>query len=654
MKLTEFRVRNFRSVNDSGPVRVADRTALLGRNESGKTNLLLGLHSLNTPDGVLKLNPVKDYPRDKALNECNDYTPVLDTTWMLSPEEQTELGKVWPRAAAIKSVSISRKYGTTLSVGFEGLKPLKFDAKSAAVHVAKLAACENAEIQKTASALPTAEHSQDWATKATTAVKNIRRIVEAQKVDLNGGTKALADLEEVATAVLRDEEMYAAARNWAAENMPVFMYLMDYPELDGHMDIQALVDRKTNNRLAEGDDNFLKLLQVAGLDLDEIHALLTKDHEKRQQLANRAGAVITKKLKELWKDRALKVRFNLDGKHFDTLISDPTAPYDVEVNLNERSRGFQWFFAFYVTFAADTDGGPAEDAVLLLDEPGLYLHAVAQRDLLNHFANDFKNQILYTTHSPFMVPIADLGSVRTVNISQENGTMVSNEPTGDTRTLFPLQAALGYDVAQTLFLGKRHLLVEGVTDFWFLNAIGNYLQDLGKPTLPNDAVITPCGAASKVPYMVALLGSDKLPVVALFDADKEGRTVSKELLKMKLLEERAVMFVSEALGEDREADIEDLLDPATYEALVKESYASELKGKTLKPNANIPRIAVRMENAFEALGLTFHKTRPANLFIRRMGEKPESVLKGTTSANFELLFKIINAKLNKAPLPFKA
>jgi hypothetical protein len=103
-------------------------------------------------------------------------------------------------------------------------------------------------------------------------------------------------------------------------------------------------------------------------------------------------------------DRSLKVRFNVDGTHFDTLISDPTSTYYVEVNLDERSRGFRWFFSFYITFAADADGGAAKDAILLMDEPGLYLHIQSQKDLLAHWITDFDNQIIYTTHSPFMVP----------------------------------------------------------------------------------------------------------------------------------------------------------------------------------------------------------------------------------------------------------
>ena len=248
------------------------------------------------------------------------------------------------------------------------------------------------------------------------------------------------------------------------------------------------------------------MCKVAGLNPAKLHELHQNGgHETRNQLANRASAVVTGEIKRLWKDRELKIRFNLDGTHLDTLISDPTATYDVEVNLNDRSRGFQWFFAFYITFSADTHGGNAENAILLLDEPGLYLHAKSQGDLLRHFDDDFTNQILYSTHSPFMVPTHRLDSVRTVNIGENTGTTVTNDPTGDSRTLFPLQAALGYDLAQSLFVGPNNLVVEGVTDFWILATVSAYLSDTGKTGLSPNLTLTPAGGAQKVSYMVALL-----------------------------------------------------------------------------------------------------------------------------------------------------
>jgi hypothetical protein len=96
------------------------------------------------------------------------------------------------------------------------------------------------------------------------------------------------------------------------------------------------------------------MCKVAGLDPQKLHELhAAGDHETRNQLANRAGAVVTSELQRLWKDRQLKVRFSPDAEHLDTVVADPNSVYDVEVNLDERSRGLKWFFSFYITFSAD-------------------------------------------------------------------------------------------------------------------------------------------------------------------------------------------------------------------------------------------------------------------------------------------------------------
>jgi len=355
-------------------------------------------------------------------------------------------------------------------------------------------------------------------------------------------------------------------------------------------------------------------------------------------------------LRRLWKDRQLKVRFSPDADHLDTFISDPNSVYDVEVNLDERSRGLKWFFSFYITFSADTKAGAAQNAILLLDEPGLYLHALSQGDLLRHFSADFENQIVYTTHSPFMVPTESLDAIRTVSISQDAGTTVSNDPAGDSRTLFPLQAALGYSLSQSLFVGSNNLVVEGVTDFWMLSSVSSYLQSLGKTGLPNDMTLTPAGGAQKIPYMVALLTSERLQVLVLFDEEKQSRATRDELVKAKLIRADNIVFVSEgfdATGKPAEADIEDLFEPAVYEALVAESYSKELAGKTLTLNSHIPRIVKRYEQAFQSIGLEFHKTRPARLLLSKMGNDAASIIPTSTVERFDRLFAMIS-KLHTA------
>lgn len=674
MRLESFRVRNYRSINDSGEIAVSRITALLGRNESGKSNLLRALHSLNPIAGFEALRPIKDFPRHRRLEECTDDTPVLSTTWMLDDEDKEALLELLPRATEVSQVVIGRSYGKSRTVRFPELKAIPFDETDIKGKVRKVAAAVRAAAQKqeTPGALDAAADAFEtaasatrqrdiWASQTVAAAKALRTALAGADADLTDKQEeVLSELEELAESIVGDKAAQQKARDWAVGAIPKFIYVDEYPELDGHQDISAYIQRKSQGRLEDSDQNFEKLCKVAGLNPEELQKLHGQnDHETRNQLANRASAVVTGEIKRLWKDRALKIRFNLDGQHIDTIISDPTSTYDVEVNLNDRSRGFQWFFAFYITFSADTDGGHAENAVLLLDEPGLYLHAKSQSDLLHHLEVDFTNQILYSTHSPFMVPTHALDSVRTVNIAEEVGTTVTNDPTGDSRTLFPLQAALGYDLAQSLFVGPNNLVVEGVTDFWILSAVSGYASEKARTALSTALTMTPAGGAQKVSYMVALLTSEALNVLVLLDTERDSKVTKDELLKAKLIRDQNVVFVSEAFSpQPNEADIEDLLDPAVYEALVRESYSKELNGKELKLNANIPRIAKRIEAGLADLEIPFHKTRPTRLFLKKMATEPENVLPEQSLGQFEALFALINGRLEKHvardPKPFES
>ncbi|MBF4274680.1 hypothetical protein EAY07_22275, partial [Vibrio anguillarum] len=147
---------------------------------------------------------------------------------------------------------------------------------------------------------------------------------------------------------LDDGEQEKKARNFIMECLPVFVYIDEYPHLDGHQNLSILSQHRQNHQLTAEDEGFIKLCKVADIDPSKLQELAS-DPETRNQLVNRAGAVVTSEIRRLWTDRELKVRFNLDGNFFDTYVSDPTSTYDVEVNLNERSRGFRWFFSFYIT-----------------------------------------------------------------------------------------------------------------------------------------------------------------------------------------------------------------------------------------------------------------------------------------------------------------
>ena len=640
MKLTEFRILNFRSINDSGPIEVGKLTSLVGRNESGKTNLLLALKTLNPPGGAIDLNKIKDFPRHRRLSECSDNTEVVSTTWEFSDSERAELTAMFPRAAGVTRVQIGRRYKVSVWVRFVDLKPIAFNAADVETrfrklrpvleaHAEKLEAGPQAEakaaISKLATDLTTSDKPETWAQASGPSLAHLRKVFASVGITIPDREDGLlGEMEATAAAISADGPAWTKARSWASSRLPLFVYVSEYPELTGHQNIDEFLSRKQQpNQVTDTDRNFEKMCKVAGLDPQELQTLhRSGDHETRNQLANRAGAVVTSELRRLWKDRELKVQFSPDAQHLDTFVADPNSLYDVEVNLDERSRGLKWFFSFYITFSADTKGGAADNAILLLDEPGLYLHALSQGDLLRHFDADFKNQIIYTTHSPFMVPTENLDAIRTVNIEQDAGTTVTATPAGDFRTLFPLQMALGFSLSQSLFIGPSNLIVEGVTDFWYLSTVSEYLSSKGVPALPKGLVITPAGGAQKVGYMVALLTSQRLRVLLLLDEEKQARKTFDDLVKAKLIQDTNVLFMSDAFSNPpAQADIEDLLDAAVFDALVAESYKKELQGKSLSLNVNIPRIVKRYEDAFSALGLEFHKTRPARLFIEKMAHR---------------------------------
>lgn len=666
MKLISFHVYNFRSINDSSSIDISRITALIGRNESGKSNLLLALSSLKPPEGFKELNRIKDFPRHRRLEECDEETKSVSSIWELDQREQTELSEIWSHAKGVSRVEIGRFYGKKHWVSFIDISNCEFDESEVDKKVRKIvpavkAVASKLEDQKKEKLEKAADIFKSkitpkpdriaWAQEASNNLSALRQALSQADVELSDAQEQhIIDLEKLAESIAGDKATQARAEQWLLDKMPVFIYLDEYPELSGHQNISELLQRRQQGKLTDADRNFDKMCKVSGLDPQELQNLLNrKEQETRNQLANRASAVITTEIRRLWKDRPLKVRFNPDAEHLDTFISDPNSVYDVEVNLDERSRGFKWFFSFYINFAADTKGGDAENAILLLDEPGLYLHAKSQTDLLSHFEKDFHNQIIYTTHSPFMVPTHRLDSVRTVNITENTGTTVTNDPTGDARTLFPLQAALGFDLAQSLFVGSSNLVVEGVTDYWIISSISSYLVEKGGKALNCDLTITPAGGAQKVSYMVALLTSEQLNVLLMLDEERGARITNNELVKSRLIHEQNIIFVSEAFDENspKEADIEDLFGAGIYEALVKESYAKELEGKTLNLNIRTPRIAKRVEEGLKNLGIEFHKTRPARLLLEKMATDPTQIMNDVTINNFEKLFSTINKRYEK-------
>ena len=184
--------------------------------------------------------------------------------------------------------------------------------------------------------------------------------------------------------------------------------------------------------------------------------------------------------------------------------------------------------------------------------------------------------MLYSTHSPFLVQPDRFERVRTVQDVDNKGTKVSADIFHtDSETVFPLQTALGYSLAQTLFVGPDCLLVEGPSDLVYLQVLSQASEAAGLAALDSRWVVTPVGGADKLGTFVSLLGQNQLNVAALIDANPRDSQRIKALQDNGHLKGRALIQVNEIAGGD-EADIEDLFDPEFFLTLVNLAYAAEL------------------------------------------------------------------------------
>ncbi|HEX4024288.1 MAG TPA: AAA family ATPase [Steroidobacteraceae bacterium] len=175
--------------------------------------------------------------------------------------------------------------------------------------------------------------------------------------------------------------------------------------------------------------------------------------------------------------------------------------------FGERSSGFQWFFSFLSAFSAYE--GSKDPIVILLDEPGVGLHARAKKDFLRFIDERLsRRQVIYSTHSPFMVQPNRLERARLVeDRGLKVGAVVTSDVlTTDADTLFPLQGALGYDIAQHLLIGQDNIVVEGASDYIYLTVLSEHLAEQGRAALDARWSPVPVGGADQIPTFMALLG----------------------------------------------------------------------------------------------------------------------------------------------------
>ena len=541
MILKSFQVRKYKNVRCSGEVTLDDEaTCLVGKNESGKSALLQALYRLNPvatghPDAFVAL---RDYPRRHYAQE-RDRVPAtrpITATFELDDEDLCTVEEAHgPGVLDSRLVTVSRTYENELVVEFdcaeEGYAETEGEGDEDEFGRAAWQEIEGADALL--AELPSAGGRTDWRPRPPPSPD---------------GRPSRTGIRQTIEGLL-----------------PSFLLFDEYSVMSGRVSIPRL-RTGGGSALTPSERTTLALVQLADMDLSDF----TRDeYEARKASLEAAANQLTEEVFTYWsQNRSLSVEFDVDfdrtpdgdGPFFELRVRNHR--HGITLNFSERSHGFTWFFSFLATLSELRD---SKRMILLLDEPGLGLHASAQRDLLRFIDERLtrRHQVVYSTHSPFMVASGRLERVRTVEDRDGEGTLVSREfldHSSDTR--IPLQAAFGHELVRVLPAGPGTLLVRGPSDHVYLTAMSGHLEAQGRSYLDPRWTIVPVGGLAGVSAFVGLLGTrSNVAVMADVGGDGGGGGSTDSPAGRRMLAENGIVRPADFTSRSARGEADDAGDP---------------------------------------------------------------------------------------------
>lgn len=486
MHIVRFEIRNYRAIKNISLTLNSSVTPIIGVNESGKTSIL---------NAIMCLDKTRDrYNDGKHLEYSNNYSTVATA-----------------------------------------------DSKVSAVMT--LSKSEIEVLANKVNAADPSEDNQRLLSKITTKTEfKLTR-------DLNSKNFIYDDLETPLSA-----KTTAAIRKYLESLFPYILYFDDFtdrvPEVIKIPEEYLTTKTVRKSKDSEWKEIIIEIFKRAttdseGSNVDALSNYLTLDKKntKTDILAdiedslNREIIEEWKKIKKSGKALAddsdkLQLSITNEGFDFSFQVTDKSREDKRRTfRIDQRSKGFQWFFNYMIKLKFNPNYKDVmENTLFLLDEPGSYLHSMAQSELLNELKEVSKNNtIIFCTHSQYLLnpDVINLGSIR---IASKNGSVVTLQEYGrykeakTTGALSPVYQALHLNFLPE-FKGKI-AITEGVTDFYLFRMIQSHTD-----FIKTDLRFIPGSGAGNSSNLIsfALAFSDDFVVV--LDNDKEGRKSRKRYVK---------------------------------------------------------------------------------------------------------------------------
>lgn len=496
-------------------------TAIIGKNESGKSNVLSGLSYISFTDDMqsafkednINRNAIED---DKEIQYKIILKPENDELEKFRSDTEINISKnKFVISGGISDYYTHNIYPLVLelceTLDTNPFNLLNAELKNYANHIDLLKNSKNLEIQKITKALDYIYQRKD-------------------KVS-----------EDKRTAV--NQQINTLRQKWIefVDMFPKVFYRKSDKNLNAQYKYEDIKKELRNPSAYPKSSlsDFLRLIKISNDDflLATQTGVSGKKTTLRKKIQRNIEEYINNEFISFYKVEKIFLSADFDA---NTVYFSVHSEDNQSLLLSERSDGLKWYLNTFIDAKAHEIGNT--NVLYLLDEPGISLHVNAQKELLkffNHLTNN-GNQVVYTTHSPYMLNTKNGGihKIRAV-IKDKNGNTLIYKTAYDSRiatinqqdTLTPIIYALGMNLCDTISPAKdkTNIVTEGISDYIYLNTMAKILNiDTEK------FVIIPSFGASNCVNICSILHGWGCKYIAVFDYDKAGVESGGEVMSKKL------------------------------------------------------------------------------------------------------------------------
>jgi len=596
VRLRKFRARAYRCIHDSGEIRVGDLAAFVGRNESGKTTILQALTLLNRDQEVSELDLC-----DEMTDELKQEIRLAEGEFELNHNEIKLIKETFPSIPDIKKIKIFRSNKNPIPQYDFGDIEISEDENSG------LNSWENFR-EKFLSFLDTIPNHvkikldtrffEGQAPETEEMFRNemaefgnnlqVQAADETQVIEEWNNISEETDSNFQSLLVGTTEKM--ALENFIDSNLhPRFVYFSDYKKIIGNVNLNEYRKEETGPSIEFSEEEYDKadtvdnLFYLAELDIEELEEAKNSPSQLIK-LLNVCSKRLTEKLNPAWKGDPIHVELRLNPNNVMSVVISDVHKDGTVTNtglLNRRAEGFKWTFSFIVNFAAETQRAELKEAILLLDEPARNLHPTQQRgisDLLKSLAGS--NQVLYATHSPYMIFDYAPGNLLVVELDKKKhlSRIYYDYWNADDLTLTPILYGLSRGLVESIldrqigYNSRPVIVVETISDTMYLNAFDKFLEDPNISMNPLN-IVAAYNKNSVLPLSI-FYRNHGYNTFVLLDNTEESKEISAQLIANEFSKTQTIFFEEKAKSLQ---SIEDYMIIEDYLYAVNQTYAIKLR-----------------------------------------------------------------------------